>query len=511
MVVLSDTYFPGWRARVDGKAAQIYEVNGAMRGVMVPGGLHTLTMRYRPASVIWGGLLTLVGILGAVGLATARDIRSLPGRLKPVRLAFSQWLDTGRSGQFLFLAGALSIGVYFLSLTSPSLGVYFTPDDLMNLYRAWVFPAGQLIKANLLFFLTSDFGRPMGEAWYRTVFHFAGFNPFWFHAANLPILLVNIFLTYAVARRLSGSGEIGAVAVLLGSYTTRLGFLYFDTGYIYDVLCYLFFFAAFLFYVRVRQQERLPNGWEVAVFCGLYICALNSKEMAVTLPVFLALYEVLYHPPRTWKPAGLYRRLLREGRTTSIAAAMTLAFVTGRSLGTETLIASSAYRPVFTWTRFLSTSRHFLGDITNTGDWPAWGVLALWALLFAAAWGARSRTLKFAWLFLMVSPIPVAFIPGRGASQYYVPWFGCVLYGAALLVGVLRFVTGRLWSEGPRLSRVRGTLLFAVVMLIAYPFYKRKDGRTLAVLGRKLRRTGRSWPNCIRPLRGSVPRVGCCS
>jgi Bacterial membrane protein YfhO len=68
MVILSDTYFPGWRARVDGKAAEIYEVNGAMRGVMVPGGLHTLTMRYRPASVIWGALLTLAGILGAVGI-----------------------------------------------------------------------------------------------------------------------------------------------------------------------------------------------------------------------------------------------------------------------------------------------------------------------------------------------------------------------------------------------------------------------------------------------------------
>jgi hypothetical protein len=73
MVILSDTYFPGWRARVDGKAAQIYEVNGAMRGVMVPAGLHTVTMRYRPVSVILGGVLTLVGILGA--LATAISLK----------------------------------------------------------------------------------------------------------------------------------------------------------------------------------------------------------------------------------------------------------------------------------------------------------------------------------------------------------------------------------------------------------------------------------------------------
>ncbi|HXB69613.1 MAG TPA: YfhO family protein [Candidatus Acidoferrales bacterium] len=93
MVVLSDTYFPGWRARVDGKAAAIYEVNAAMRGVLVPAGLHTVTMRYRPASVIWGGLLTLLGILGAVALVVLGRIPSLPGRADAVRLAILRWLD----------------------------------------------------------------------------------------------------------------------------------------------------------------------------------------------------------------------------------------------------------------------------------------------------------------------------------------------------------------------------------------------------------------------------------
>jgi len=68
MVVLSDTYFSGWRARVDHQPAGIYEVNAAMRGVLVPAGLHSVSMRYRPASVIWGALLTLVGVLGALSI-----------------------------------------------------------------------------------------------------------------------------------------------------------------------------------------------------------------------------------------------------------------------------------------------------------------------------------------------------------------------------------------------------------------------------------------------------------
>jgi hypothetical protein len=69
MVVLSDTFYPGWRARVDHRPAEIYEVNGAMRGVVVPRGTHTITMRYRPISVYVGAALTLLGILGTVALA----------------------------------------------------------------------------------------------------------------------------------------------------------------------------------------------------------------------------------------------------------------------------------------------------------------------------------------------------------------------------------------------------------------------------------------------------------
>ena len=69
MVILSDTFYPGWRARVDHLPAEIHEVNGAMRGVAVPRGTHTITMRYRPVSVYLGAALTLLGILGALGWA----------------------------------------------------------------------------------------------------------------------------------------------------------------------------------------------------------------------------------------------------------------------------------------------------------------------------------------------------------------------------------------------------------------------------------------------------------
>jgi hypothetical protein len=72
MVVLSDVFFPGWHADIDGSAAPIFEVNEAMRGVVVPRGDHVIAMRYRPASALAGALLSLIGVAGAVAAAARR-------------------------------------------------------------------------------------------------------------------------------------------------------------------------------------------------------------------------------------------------------------------------------------------------------------------------------------------------------------------------------------------------------------------------------------------------------
>jgi hypothetical protein len=88
MVVVSDTFYPGWRADIDGHSAPIYEVNAAMRGVVVPGGAHTLTFRYRPNSAILGGSLTLIGLAGA-GLVAVRR--------KPAVVKQQKYVYVGRS------------------------------------------------------------------------------------------------------------------------------------------------------------------------------------------------------------------------------------------------------------------------------------------------------------------------------------------------------------------------------------------------------------------------------
>jgi len=64
LLVLSENYYPGWRATVRGRDARIYRVDGALRGVAVPQGLSRVILDYSPASVYWGGALTLAAFLG---------------------------------------------------------------------------------------------------------------------------------------------------------------------------------------------------------------------------------------------------------------------------------------------------------------------------------------------------------------------------------------------------------------------------------------------------------------
>jgi uncharacterized membrane protein YfhO len=60
-LVLSDAYFPGWKAFVDGKEQKIYLTNYLIRSVFVDQGTHTVEFVYQPISYKLGAWLTLMG------------------------------------------------------------------------------------------------------------------------------------------------------------------------------------------------------------------------------------------------------------------------------------------------------------------------------------------------------------------------------------------------------------------------------------------------------------------
>ena len=67
-VVLTDTFYPGWRAEVDGQVTQIWMANLAFRAVEVEPGAHTILFSYRPHSFtigLWVSSITLVAGIAA--------------------------------------------------------------------------------------------------------------------------------------------------------------------------------------------------------------------------------------------------------------------------------------------------------------------------------------------------------------------------------------------------------------------------------------------------------------
>ncbi len=68
VLVLSDQYYPGWEATVDGQSVPITRAFTALRAVCVPAGAHTVTFTYRPLSLIIGVILTVIGWLVVIVL-----------------------------------------------------------------------------------------------------------------------------------------------------------------------------------------------------------------------------------------------------------------------------------------------------------------------------------------------------------------------------------------------------------------------------------------------------------
>jgi hypothetical protein len=68
-LILSDTFYPGWQATIDGAPVDIRLANEVFRAIDFPGGDHTIEFRYEPRSVVIGLIvsLTSLAIIG-VGL-----------------------------------------------------------------------------------------------------------------------------------------------------------------------------------------------------------------------------------------------------------------------------------------------------------------------------------------------------------------------------------------------------------------------------------------------------------
>ena len=373
--------------------------------------------------------------------------------------------------RILYLGGALFLAVWFLWLAGDGLNAWFSGDDLMNLYGAWSTPVWRL-AADCVVFSGATF-RPLGALWYRTVFALAGFDPLAFHAVAFAFLFANIALTYVLVRLLTGRRETAAVAALLVSYNARFVNLYYDTGAIYDVLCYFFYYAALVWYVRLRRRGMIPGARHLAVFALLAVCALDAKEMAVTLTLAVLSFELLFYPPGSRRVRELGKWLREGGRGAAVAGVIAACFALAKAVGPAAIVNAPGYRPTITAGRAISSARAYLDHIFYQYGWFTSGrALALWLGMLALAAVARSRVLAFAWLLLTVTILPMLFLDPRAGSAIYVCLFGWALYAAALASDL----TDPLLRWLP--ARLKGAALFLAVAALLLPHHRFEGGFT---------------------------------
>ena len=68
VLVLADTWYPGWRASVNGEPADVFPVDGMFRGVVLPDeGPHRVVFRYAPRSLQAGLGLSGLSVLITLG------------------------------------------------------------------------------------------------------------------------------------------------------------------------------------------------------------------------------------------------------------------------------------------------------------------------------------------------------------------------------------------------------------------------------------------------------------
>lgn len=401
---------------------------------------------------------------------------------------------------------AVFLLAYFVFFNWDGLGVHFALDDIGNMahyYRdgPWRLAASQFLPWR-------GYYRPMGGLFYVPILHFAGLNPAPYQAALLILLLANVYLIHRFARLLGCGEPAAALAALVACYHAGLGNLYYNAAFVYDALCCFFYVGTLVYYLRIRNAGRLPNLREKAILLALFLCALNSKEMAVTLPVMLLVYEWIYHRPNEWKPGALAAWLRGPAQTALLAGVLCALDVFGKVWGVEPLIQAEGYRPVFNLQRVRAFQRMSLGDLLF-GWGSGWGgILLLWAALAYLAWRrAGRRELRFLWWFLVVTPLPIEFLVGKSEACLYVPMAGWAIFGAAVFSDLVFAAAGVLEREA--LFRPLGRTVLAALLMLAAVFlwarlnldHKRTEAEPrMAAVGQK------SW-GVIQQFRAANPRV----
>lgn len=367
------------------------------------------------------------------------------------------------------LAVAVSLFVYFICFNWGSLRVHFALDDLGNIGHYYEYSPWQMVLSNFLPWRGDS--RPLAGLYYIPIYHFAGLNPVPYQAVLLLIVLATVYATYYLARLLGSSALAAWLAAIVVCYHGGIANLYYNAAFVFDALCALFYVLTLAYYIRIRRQGDLLGAKQTITFLALFLCALNSKEMAVTIPIMILVYEWLYHPLKDWRPSTLLAWLPGPGRIVIFAGLLDLADIYGKLSGPTAMTHAESYHPVFTLGRLRDFQVVALHDITFHSQWtPGWpGLLVIYAALAYLAWlRSGPPILRFLFWLLIFVPIPLDFLVGKSQACLTIMMIAVAMFIAVVFTDATSAITDFL-GRGFRFEPlVRQTLTGALVAAVLY-------------------------------------------
>src|SRR3989339_2279149 len=192
----------------------------------------------------------------------------------------------------IFVIVCLPQFVYLNSLSNQF--VYDDGPTIVNNYfiKKW---------SNLPLLFHKDYFIFSGELIYRPVvtlsyfidYAFWKLNPFGFHLTNTLLHTLNSVLLFFLLKRIFNCQITSFLATLIFSCYPVLTEAVNAISYREDLLAATFFIAAFLLYMKTSKDERsLSPAYFASVVC--YLLGVFSKEMAITLPLLIFLYDIIF-------------------------------------------------------------------------------------------------------------------------------------------------------------------------------------------------------------------------
>jgi len=204
-----------------------------------------------------------------------------------------------RYKQFLpiVLPVALGMAVYLNSLSNG-----FVFDDMYTIvHNAHIKDLSKNLAAffNLDYFKiarTEASYRPVATLWYFLIYALFGLNPVAFHLSSLLLHIFNVIAVYVLVQLLLNDKKFSLIAALVFACHPVLTEAVNCISYNEDLLATFFYLLAIVLYIKVTAKENsLPRP---IYFLALifFLMALLSKEMAVTLPGIILLYDCTLRP-----------------------------------------------------------------------------------------------------------------------------------------------------------------------------------------------------------------------